>query len=210
MPAPEVDTYTRPALGHVNLMVDTLIANASVDDLRTIVRSMLATSPPSVAASFVSAARGCLSQTLQRGMAKQVSLFETRERHGRANADAVDTAPSAKLHGLLAYSRTLYGAGLGFDSIEVLTGVVRATAGLRWGPDDRLVDVLAAIDADISQAIQSCKEELAGGNVRDIGTARTVLRKLRAALAECRAEVEDWGAEFPFSRGSANADCLQL
>ncbi|THH04177.1 hypothetical protein EW145_g5710, partial [Phellinidium pouzarii] len=144
MPAPEVDTYTRPALGHV---------------LRTIVRSMLATSPPNVAASFVSAARGCLTQSLQRGMAKQSALFETRDRHGR-----VDITPSAKLSGLLAYTRTLYGAGMGFDSIEVLSGVVRATAGLRWDPEDRLVDVLAAVDADISQAIQSCKEELSGGN----------------------------------------------
>ncbi|KAH8108392.1 hypothetical protein DFH11DRAFT_1111340 [Phellopilus nigrolimitatus] len=213
MPAPDVDTYAkgmRPALGHVNLMVDTLIANASVDDLRTIVRSMLATSPPSVASSFVSAARGCLSQSLQRGVGKPPMLFETRERHIPGHGHVIDTAPSAKLNGLLAYTRTLYGAGMGFDSIDILVGIVRATTGLRWEPDDRLADELAIIDADISQAVQSCKEELAGGNVRDVGAARSALRKLRTALADCRAEVEDWGGEFPFSRGSSNAECLQL
>ncbi|EJD05264.1 uncharacterized protein FOMMEDRAFT_105495 [Fomitiporia mediterranea MF3/22] len=208
MPAPEVDTSTisaRPALGHVNLMVDTLIANASLDDLRTIVRSMLATSPPSVAACFVSAARGCLSQSMERGISKQPVLFEQRERHGR-----VEITPSACLTSLLSYTRTLYGAGMGFESLDTLSRIVHATAGLRWDADDRLVLDLAIIDADVSQAIQSCREEYTAGNVRDINTARTALRKLRAALTECRAEVESWGGEFPFYRGSANADYLHL
>ena len=165
---------------------------------------MLATSPPSVAATFVSAARGCLSQSLQRSMSKQPALFEPRDSHGK-----VYFVPTAKLSGLLSYTRTLYGAGMGFDSLDILSGIVRSTSGMRWRADDSLVDVFAIIDADISQAIQSCREELLSGNVRDITAARTALRKLRKALAECRKEVESWGAEFPFSRGSANADCLQ-
>lgn len=166
---------------------------------------MLATSPPSVSACFVSAARGCLSQSLHRSIAKQTTLFEVRERHGRN-----ELLPTPRLSGLLSYIRTLYGAGMGFDSLEVLVGVVRATSGLRWDAEDRLAVELAVIDADISQAIQSCKEEHASGNVRDLNTARTALRKLRVALAECRSEVEEWGGEFPFPRGSANADCLQF
>ncbi|KAL5479094.1 hypothetical protein ACEPAI_2382 [Sanghuangporus weigelae] len=208
MPAPEVDPIdvaARPAVGHVNLMVDTLIANASIDDLRAIVRSMLATSPPSVSSSFVTAARTCLKQSAQRGIGKQPLLFETREWHGR-----IETTPTARLNNLLTYTRTLYGAGLGFDSLDVLAGIVRATAGLRWDSDDHLVDELAVIDADISQAIQSCREEYASGNVRDISIVRTALRRLRVALNDCRAEVESWGGEFPFSRGNANAECLQI
>ncbi|KAL5525420.1 hypothetical protein ACEPAF_9290 [Sanghuangporus sanghuang] len=208
MPAPEVDPIdvaARPAVGHVNLMVDTLIANASLDDLRAIVRSMLATNPPSVSSSFVTAARTCLRQSAQRGIGKQPLLFETREWHGR-----IKTTPTTRLNNLLTYTRTLYGAGLGFDSLDVLAGIVRATAGLRWDSDDRLVDELAMIDADISQAIQSCREEYASGNVRDISIARTALRRLRVALNDCRVEVESWGGEFPFSRGNANAECLQV
>jgi len=173
--------------------------------LRTIVRSLLATSPPTVSTSFISAARSCLSQSLHNGMSKPSALFETRDDHGHYRI-----VPSAKLGGLLAYTRSLYGAGMGFDSIDVLSGIVRATSGLRWDSQDGLIDVLAVIDADISQAIQSCKEEWMGGHVRDTGAARAALRKLRAALAECREEVEIWGGEFPFSRGSSNADCLQL
>lgn len=99
---------------------------------------------------------------------------------------------------------------MGFDSLEVLATVVRATTDLRWDRDDSLADVLAVIDADISQAIQSCKEEIASGHTRDITAARSSLRKLRAALEDCRAEVDAWGGEYPFVRGSANADCLQL
>jgi len=166
---------------------------------------MLATSPPTVASSFVSAARTCLSQSLQKGAVKPSALFEFRDDHGRRSA-----APTPKLNGLLAHARSLYGAGMGFDSIETLSAIVRASSGLRWDDDDGLIDVFAVIDADISQAIQSCKEELAGGHVRDIATARAALRKLRAALEDCRAEVDMWGGEFPFSRGSANAVCLQF
>lgn len=214
-----------------NLMVDTLIANASPDErvslyaphcpaqtdclylsfnsLRTIVRSMLATSPPNVAANFVSAARGCLSQSLQRSMAKQPVLFEIRDLHSKDSRGQV--MPTAKLSNLLSYARTLYGAGMGFDSLDLLSNITRTTAGLRWRADDNLlVETLAIIDTDISQAIQSCREELLNGNVRDITAARNALRKLRRALADCRKDVEGWGGEFPFSRGSANADCLQF
>lgn len=99
---------------------------------------------------------------------------------------------------------------MGFDSLEILSSIVRATSGLRWDSDDNLADVLAVIDADISQAIQSCKEEIASGRTRDITAARSSLRKLRAALEDSRAEVEAWGGEYPFMKGSANADCLQL
>lgn len=166
---------------------------------------MLATSPPSVSSSFVTAARSCLGQSAQRGVGKQTLLFETREWHGR-----LEITPTARLDNLLTYTRTLYGAGLGFDSLDVLTGVVRATTGLRWNSDDHLVDELAVVDADISQAIQSCKEEYTSGNIRDISIARTALRKLRVALNDCRVEVESWGGEFPFSRGHANAECLQI
>ena len=111
---------------------------------------------------------------------------------------------------MLSHARSLYGAGMGFDSLDLLTVVVRATTGLRWDPSDSIADVLAVIDADISQAIQSCKEEIASGHTRDINVARSSLRKLRSALDDCRTEIEAWGGEYPFERGSANADCLQL
>jgi len=170
------------------------------------VRSLLATSPPTVAASFVSAARSCLTQSHHRGHLKPAILFEARDSdHGRRNV-----VPTPNLNGLLSYTRSLYGAGMGFESIEILSGIVRSTSGLRWTAEDDLAQVLAVIDADISQAIQSCREEMGGGHIRDISGARAAMWQLRTALTDCRTEVDSWGGEFPFSRGKLNADCLQL
>ena len=125
--------------------------------------------------------------------------------HGKAQVVA-----TGMLTGLLSYLRTIYGGGMDFDSLDILLGVARSTTGLRWRADDNLVEMLAIVDADISQAIQSCEEELLNGNVRDAAAARIALRKLRKALTGCQKDVESWGAEFSFSRGSANADCIQL
>jgi hypothetical protein len=43
---------------------------------------------------------------------------------------------------------------MGFASLGVLESVVRATIGLRWEDVGELSDILALVDADISQAIQ--------------------------------------------------------
>ena len=67
---------------------------------------------------------------------------------------------------------------MGFASLGILDSVVRATIGLRWKEDGEMSDILALVDADISQAIQvSClvmnlpflnlqcmKTEFQGGN----------------------------------------------
>jgi hypothetical protein len=47
---------------------------------------------------------------------------------------------------------------MGFASLGVLESVVRATVGLRWEDASELPDILALVDADISQAIQVCDE----------------------------------------------------
>ena len=59
------------------------------------------------------------------------------------------------LHDLLTRARSLYGAGLGFASLGLLSSIVRATIGLRWDDDGDMADILAVIDADIGQAIQA-------------------------------------------------------
>jgi hypothetical protein len=47
---------------------------------------------------------------------------------------------------------------MGFASLGVLESVVRATIGLRWEDVGELSDILALVDADISQAIQVSDE----------------------------------------------------
>lgn len=43
---------------------------------------------------------------------------------------------------------------MGFASLAILSSIVKATVGLRWEEDGAMADVLAAIDTDISQAMQ--------------------------------------------------------
>ena len=111
---------------------------------------------------------------------------------------------------MLRRARTLYGAGLGFAGLGLLAGVVRATLGLRWDPDGPTADALAAVDADIAQAMQSAREELGGGRVGDLDGARETARGLEAALAASLADTTRWAGEFPFERALGDVRCWKL
>ncbi|KAJ7733861.1 hypothetical protein DFH07DRAFT_780496 [Mycena maculata] len=195
MPAAETSlrsTNPRPVLGHVNLMVDTLIANANLDDLRAIVRSMVASGTPGVAAALTSAARNRLQQTNARHLSGSHNLFTSY---------GPNAAPTQQLHELLKRARALYGSGMGFASLGLLASGVRSTIGLQWDCEGDVAEVLAVIDADIAQAIQSCKEELEAGRVEEYTFARKALSELRNAVDASYEDVEGWGGEFPFERG---------
>ncbi|KAH9945678.1 hypothetical protein B0H21DRAFT_424762 [Amylocystis lapponica] len=196
MPALEHFHESRPVLGHVNLMLDSFIANAQLDDLRAVVRTTLATSPPSVTLAFTTTARRHLERANARAPACGKLFMKT--------APAGLAVPAPELHGVLSRARTLYGAGMGFASLKLLTQVVRATVGARWDEDGETADRLAAIDADITQAIQSAKEEMAGGRVADGEAARAVVVDLHAALQTSSRDVEEWGGEYPFERAGAS------
>ncbi|KAG1840645.1 hypothetical protein F4604DRAFT_1664506 [Suillus subluteus] len=197
MPAPEVapvhtHTETAKTLGHVNLMVDTLIANATIDDLRAITRNLLATGSPSLAAAFTAAARSRLRQTSARRIATTNGLFTTSH-------NGIHAIPTQELDNALARARSLYGAGMGFASLGILSSIVKATVGLRWEEDGAMADVLAVIDADISQAMQSCKEELEGGRVSDTAVPQEAIGNLWSNIGESARDVEIWGGEFPLT-----------
>lgn len=57
---------------------------------------------------------------------------------------------------------------------------------------------------------QSCKEELDGGRVNDIGTARDTIGKLWAGVEESSRDVEIWGGEFPFDRAANSIECWRV
>ncbi|KAF8879768.1 hypothetical protein CPB84DRAFT_1793071 [Gymnopilus junonius] len=180
-------------------MVDTFIANASAEDLRSIVRNLLATGPPGIAGAFTSAARSRLRQTTSKSMPNPYQLFRQNSSDGLA-------VPTPHLHDALTRARSLYGAGLGFGSLTVLASVVRATIDLRWEDEGDMADILAIIDADIGQAIQSSKEEIESSRVLDLASARDARDKLRAAVQESMVNVNAWGGEFPFERASASLE----
>ncbi|EGN92063.1 hypothetical protein SERLA73DRAFT_191637 [Serpula lacrymans var. lacrymans S7.3] len=198
MPAPEAIPHNdngMKTLGHVNLMVDTLIANATMDDLRAIIRSLIATGSPSLATAFTTAARTRLRQTNAKRIANAHGLFAT-------DSNGLEAVHTPELDKVLASARSLYGAGMGFASLGVLASVVRATVGLRWEQEGSMSNILAVIDADISQALQSCKEEVEGGRANDLTGARDAVNDLWSAVEESSRDVETWGGEFPFDRAA--------
>ncbi|KAI0365844.1 hypothetical protein BV20DRAFT_972573 [Pilatotrama ljubarskyi] len=198
-PSADDTADARPVLGHVNLMVDTLIANANLEDLRAIVRGMLATSPPSVAAAFTSAARQRLVRAKATDIPDMTGIF-------LAGPGDKTASPTEKLNTILLRIRTLYGSGMGFASLKILARIVAATVGLRWEEDSTMEDTLAIIDADISQAIQSAKEEIDGGRVTDMDGAREVVHELRCAINDSQMDATKWGGDFAFERAAASLE----
>lgn len=160
---------------------------------------MLATSPPSVAQAFTSAARQRLLRVNATAVPDTTGLFNP----GSGDKTAF---PSEKLQDVLIRTRTLYGSGMGFASLQILARVVSATVGLRWEEDSAMEDVLAVIDADISQAIQSSKEEIEGGRVADFQAAREIVHELRSAVNDSQMDVKKWDGEFPFDRAASSLE----
>ncbi|EKM52903.1 uncharacterized protein PHACADRAFT_261592 [Phanerochaete carnosa HHB-10118-sp] len=206
MPAPQTLGTTqarRPILEHVNLMMDTFIANASPDELRAAVRGLLSSSSPAVASTFTDVARRRLAQTTSAPLPPPESLFARRPGSGTL-------APSAELRGVLTRARMLYGVGLGFASLKVLALPVRAAAHLCWEPGSELEQVFAEIDADVGQALQSAREELDSGRAGNLQAARTALEELKSAVREGQAAVAGWGEAYPFERAAASLEFWKL
>ncbi|KIK65424.1 hypothetical protein GYMLUDRAFT_38881 [Collybiopsis luxurians FD-317 M1] len=192
MPAPEVivtSQYPRPIIGHVNLMVDTFIANANVDDLRSAVRGLLSSGTSGIASAFSAAARKHLRESGALIPPRPETLFVRDLRNG-------EITPTQTLKDVLARARTIYGVGMGFASLEILIPVVEATVDGQWAQGGDTEEILTEIDADIVQAIQSCKEELETDRVKERGAARQIVSKLHRAIRDSSRE----GMILPFEK----------
>lgn len=162
-------------------------------------RSSLATCP-SLTPSFIHAAKKRLEQTLAKVPTASDGLFVVSHT-GHA-------FPGPALQNALSVTRSLYGVGMGNAGLQKLTDIVRATVDLRWDIDGEMVNVLAVIDADIAQAIQSTKEELMGGGSRE--AVITTVTELQAAVKASRLATDNWGGDFPFERASDSLDYWNL
>ncbi|KAJ8468519.1 hypothetical protein ONZ51_g9587 [Trametes cubensis] len=193
----------RPVLGHVNLMVDTLIANAPPNELRAFLRDTLGSTDPSVTGTLLMVARRHLERTNATALPTAGTLFVQ-------SADGGGWEATGELSATLARSRTFYGAGMGLAALAVLTEVVKSAVGLRWEEDSRMEAVLAEVDEDLTQAIQSAKEEIDGGRVPEAVQARMVHDALRQALLEDKKDVESWGGDFPFGRALPSVELWKV
>lgn len=121
------------------------------------------------------------------------------------------SVPASGLPNILARARALYGVGSAFSSLAVLEDVVRATVGLRWEEDGAMAYALADVDADITQAIQSCKEELSSGRVFDVRVARKALASIGEAIKTSKSDCTRWDENaFPFERAEVSVQFWKL
>lgn len=201
MPALQTPSLSGLALGHINLMLDTFIANASVDDLRAITRNLLAIHPGCLTQSYKTCARDRLRRTDNTTELVSATLFEQ-----------IDSfyLPAQSLYDLLSRTRKLYGVGFGSSSLPLLTAIVRATVGIRWRERGETAELLAVIDNDISQAIQSTKEEIASGSIEDINRIRDAVERLKLAVVDSKKDVLIWNGKFPFGRADISVHCWKL
>lgn len=95
-------------------------------------------------------------------------------------------------------------------ALRYLTPAMQQTIGLRWEDDDEMADSLAVLDSDMTQAIQSSKEELMREKGVGVNEARVVVKELRLRLSEASASVKAWGGEFPFERTQASLEYWKL
>lgn len=95
-------------------------------------------------------------------------------------------------------------------ALRYLAPAMQQTVGLRWEEDDEMALSLALLDADMTQAIQSSKEELMREKASGVNEARAVVKELRLRLSEASASVKSWGGEFPFERTQASLEHWKL
>ncbi|KAJ7435807.1 hypothetical protein B0H11DRAFT_1956873 [Mycena galericulata] len=187
-------------MGHVNMMADTVLVNASPEDLRAILRDMLSSKTPGLVSAFIMSTRARLHQHTG---AVEVVKFKLL-------SDSGVLAP--QLLERLTRARLLYGSGMGFASLPLLAAVVRSTIGSRWPPESEVAHALVVVDADIDQALQSCREEIQGVGAVDQWAAegRNAVAELSAALEASRLDVDGWRGEFPFERAMFSVQDLKL
>ncbi len=94
--------------------------------------------------------------------------------------------------------------------MRVLAQPVRAIADVRWENNVAMDSLFADIDADISQALQSCREEFDGGRLTDVAAARAALDDLKAAVRESQSAVQSWKGNFPLERAAATLEFWKI
>ena len=196
-------------------MLDTLIANLHLSEsesippaivllpstnqnysMQAVVRALLSSTPLEVTVSFNNAVRTRLMKSAKASEVPEPEIIFI-------NTDSTTNIwmPSEQLREVLRRARVLYGAGLGLQSLKILTAVVIGATRPGWVPDDDVEDFLAVIDADICQAIVSSKQEIdAGRAVRQV--AADVRQALVEALEGCKAAMQE---AFPFERAYMDA-----
>lgn len=182
-------------MAHVNLMVDTVIANMPSEGLRSVLRSMLA-ADPSVTNLFEERTRNYL---------KKITLTVCSE--GLFTADNNGSRITEEFRAMQQRIRTMLGCGMCYESIPLFTNIVGQASELRLPAmsSKDLIHSLSTVDGDIVQALTAVQKSLltSAGTRSPSQEEKMVLQSLFDVVVQC---YKSWNAttqNFIFERSLA-------
>lgn len=193
---------------HTNMMTDCIIANLPTEALRSIMRGLLGGNP-SITYSFQTHVSNYLASTKPETIPE---LFD---------ASLETPKPTPSLQDIQSRYRCLMGCGYGFESVELLTQVLRQVQPLKWDSatedGQEFLEVLAVIDGDVVQSVTAIQKQLlTGSGVRSMTSEELkTVAELKAALNSCRAKPttcdhckQNVPVDFAFERGMSRVEKL--
>jgi hypothetical protein len=182
---------------HVNLMIDTVIANAPPDALRSILRALLASNPQITHALEEEARKYLIRMSKLNVYPDSLTYLEKGK-------------PAKELDLFLGHVRSMLGCGLGFESLRLLGILVKRASELE-SPDSAFQDRLAEIDGDIVQAATAINASLIDDfGTRDPTSEEKILRDdFVATLLNAHRHAMAQGKTFNFPRGLDSFDPTQ-
>ena len=190
----DVDGGPVAKAAHVNMMVDTIIANIPAEGLRSVMRGVLA-SDTSFTSVFLQQSQRYLDQTK---LMRIPQLFTSQ-----TPSPAPTTTP--EFEPVIRRARCLMGCGRGFESLKLLTEIVLQATALDLRDSDEygeVLDTLAEVDGDIVQCFTAIEKEFPASKAREMTAEEKQLDSdMLKALEACRAKSVAADVDFPFERG---------
>lgn len=193
------DSKPSAKANHVNMMTDTIIANMPTEGLRSIMRGMLG-GDATITLNFHKLASTYLTSTRP---ATIPTLF--RDLNGVPG-------PTSSFGDIQSRYRCLMGCGNAFESMQLLTQVLRQVHDLKWNEGTKegedFLDILTVVDGDIVQSVTAVQKTLltsSGMKPMELADAK-VVTDLKGILAACQVSSSNKGQAFVFERGMS---CLE-
>ncbi|KAF2635881.1 Aldo/keto reductase [Massarina eburnea CBS 473.64] len=187
-------------MAHVNLMVDTVIANLPEEGLRSVLRSMLAANP-SVTSLFEERTRNYLQKPFA---ARTGHLF---------NTDGNAPSLTENFRATQQRVRAMLGCGLCYESLPLLTAIVSQASHLRLqSASEELAHALSTVDGDIVQALTAVQKSLLiPTGTRSLShEEKPVVQALLESVIQCYESWDPTALDFLFERSLASLTTASL
>ncbi|EFQ34875.1 aldo/keto reductase [Colletotrichum graminicola] len=180
---------------HVNMMTDTIITNLPAENLRVIMRSLLA-AHPDITSTFEAETRNYIQDV----------AVAAAQAQRPANTDIT------WLQKTQATIRCMLGCGLCSQSIPLMNEVVAQGVKLLLDPEttkEDMLNALAAIDGDIVQIMTAFEKTLlASSRTYLLDDERTLVTSLHENLVDCRTITDEKSLEYPYGRALFSTSML--